>query len=257
MTTPAFVQFFPHSRRFGLELEFFNISDNEVSRLLTKNGIQCWNANYYDSGDGWKITDDGSIIGDYSVELVSPILSGVEGLEEVAKVVQILADAGAKVNKSCGFHVHVDAQDLSSKVLFNVYRRYALHEDQIDSFMVASRRSNNNHYCQSPRNFLDVVAGASESLTAEEAAELMEERYVSGRYVGGRYNKVNLCAYLRHGTIEFRHHSGTMNVQKVLNWVCFCVNFVEVSINSDTANIFTDVHPDSVEFFNRRAAAFA
>jgi hypothetical protein len=43
----------------------------------------------------------------------------------------------------------------------------------------------------------------------------------------------------------------------VLNWVCFCVNFVEVSINSDTANIFTDVHPDSVEFFNRRAAAFA
>jgi hypothetical protein len=48
-----------------------------------------------------------------------------------------------------------------------------------------------------------------------------------------------------------------MNVNKVLNWIAFCVNFVVVSIDTDTANIFTGVHPDSVQFFNQRAADLA
>lgn len=278
MTHPLFIESFPHNRRFGLELEFFNVSHDRVEQVLKGAGIKCWNPDSDDycddydcagdcsicSGDsrgsteGWKITDDGSITGDYSVELVSPILSGPAGLLEVAKVVKLMADAGAKVNKSCGFHVHVDAQDLSSKTLFNVYRRYALHETQIDTFMQASRRGNSNTYCKSPASFLSRLNEGTPDMSPSQVAELMEEHYVHGYgYVGGRYNKVNLCAYLRHGTIEFRHHGGTMNVDKVVNWIAFCVNFVVVSVDTDTAGIFTGVHPDSVQFFNQRAAALA
>ena len=257
MTTTAAIDSFHHTRRFGLELEFFNISQGRVKTLLEAAGISCWQSYYEDSGTGWKITDDGSINGDYSVELVSPILSGVEGLREVAKVVKILSDAGAKVNKSCGLHVHVDANDLSSKVLFNVYRRYALHEDQIDSFMVKSRRENNNEYCKSTRTILDRTTVATDNLSALDAAKLMDECYFHGYWSGGRYNKVNLCAYLRHGTIEFRHHGGTVNVEKVLSWIMFCVNFVETSKDSESANIFTNVHPDVVNFFNQRTIALA
>ena len=264
MSIPAFVDAFSDNRRFGLELEFFNISQERVESLLSQAGITCWNEDgdeSYDddgnpiAGEGWKITDDGSIDGDWSVELVSPILSGVEGLREVAKVVEILSDAGAKVNKSCGFHVHVDAGDLSSTVLFNVYRRYALHEVQIDSFMVPSRRGNSNAYCQSTVNLVGRTQGVSAALTAREAAQIMEEQYTSHGFRGGRYYKVNLCAYLRHGTIEFRHHGGTVNVNKVLNWIVFCLTFVQTSMSSDTANIFQDLHPDSVQFFNERAAS--
>lgn len=258
MTITAAVESFPYLRKFGLELEFFNISEGRVQTVLQNAGIDCWRSYYDDSGTGWKITDDGSIVGDYSVELVSPILSGIDGLKEVAKVVQLLADAGAKVNKSCGLHVHVDANDLSAKVLFNVYRRYALHEIQIDTWMVKSRRANNNDYCLSTLNILDRTAVETENLSPQEAAEMMEERYsASGHYFGGRYNKVNLCAYLRHGTIEFRHHGGTVNVEKVLSWIMFCVNFVETSKNSDSANVFTNVHPEVVEYFNQRAVSLA
>jgi len=279
MTHPLFIESFPHSRRFGIELEFFNVSQVRVEQVLKGAGIKCWNPdndNYYcddDYCDGdcyicsdesrgsteWKITDDGSITGEYSVELVSPILSGSAGLLEVAKVVKLMADAGAKVNKSCGFHVHVDAQDLSSNTLVNVYRRYALHETQIDTFMQVSRRGNNNAYCKSTTTYLPRLNEATPNMSARKLAQLMDERYerAMGAYVGGRYNKVNLCAYLRHGTIEFRHHGGTMNVDKVVNWIAFCVNFVVVSVNTDTAGIFTGVHPDSVQFFNQRAAGLA
>jgi hypothetical protein len=278
MTHPLFIESFPHNRRFGLELEFFNISQDRVERVLRRAGIKCWNpdnSNYCNnfnclsdcsicsdntpsSTKGWKITDDGSIVGNDTVELVSPILSGPAGLLEVAKVVELMAAAGAKVNKSCGFHVHVDAQDLSGKTLLNVYRRYALHEAQIDTFMSASRRGNNNAYCESSTRSLDRLNLATTDMSPDQIANLMDEYWVSGQgCFGGRYNKVNLCAYLRHGTIEFRHHGGTMNVNKVLNWIAFCVNFVVVSIDTDTANIFTGVHPDSVQFFNQRAADLA
>jgi hypothetical protein len=217
----------------------------------------CTNGNTVVRENAWKITDDGSISGVNSVELVSPILSGIAGLREVAKVVKLVADAGAKVNKSCGFHVHIDAQDLSAKTMFNVYRRYALHEDKIDAFMAPSRRASVNVFCRSATTFLGQLEEAdSDFATCSTIASIMEdERWVNGiGYIGGRYNKVNLCAFLRHGTIEFRHHAGTMNVNKVINWIAFCVNFVEVSVNTDTADIFTGVHPDSVQFFNQRAA---
>ena len=37
-----------------------------------------------------------------------------------------------------------------------------------------------------------------------------------------RYKTVNVCAYGRHGTIEFRQHQGTTNADKILNWLAFC-----------------------------------
>ena len=36
-----------------------------------------------------------------------------------------------------------------------------------------------------------------------------------------RYMKVNLQAYSRHRTVEFRQHSGTISFTKIENWVCF------------------------------------
>lgn len=274
MTISTIIDNFSHSRRFGIELEFFNVSHLSLMRALSQGGIRYWNvygercddtecpgdcsvcANVGNCENGWKITNDGSISGGNSVELVSPILSGIAGLREVAKVVKLVAALGAKVNKSCGFHVHVDAQDLSAQTMFNVYRRYALHESQIDTFMVPSRRASVNNFCRSTTAFLGQLAEANhDSATCSTIASIMEdERWVNGiGYIGGRYNKVNLCAFLRHGTIEFRHHAGTMNVNKVINWIAFCVNFVEVSVDTDTADIFTGVHPDSVQFFNHRA----
>jgi hypothetical protein len=85
----------------------------------------------------------------------------------------------------------------------------------------------------------------------------MSERWDGYMYQGGRYNKVNLCAFLRHGTIEFRQHSGTMNVDKVINWIVFCVNFVETSANTSTAEIYTNLNTECAEFFTSRTAALA
>ena len=147
------------------------------------------------------------------------------------------------MNKSCGFHVHVNANDLSSQVLMNTVRRYAANENQIDAFMAPSRR--NNSFCKSNLGMLRALDGFNPTNNARMLASAAE--YYD------RYYKVNLCAFLRHGTIEFRQHGGTMNAEKVVNWIAFCVNFVEKSTDSSDAPLFEGVHPDSVEFYNARA----
>ena len=35
----------------------------------------------------------------------------------------------------------------------------------------------------------------------------------------GRFCKLNLSAYFRHGTVEFRHHGGTLNATKIEAWL--------------------------------------
>lgn len=261
MSITQVIRSFNHTRRFGLELEFFGISRARVKEVLREAAIPVWA--YGDYGDGrecWRVTSDGSIdarSGD-SVELVSPILSGREGLAQVADVVKLMLEAGAKVNKSCGFHVHVDAAGLSGATFMNIVKRYARFETQIDSFMVHSRRATNNNYCRDVASLVGRFTTTVPTSTADDVARLASrELYdeTSGRYVGGRYHKVNLTAFLRHGTIEFRHHSGTMNATKVVNWIAFCLNFVAESIASDEADLFTGMDPVTVAFFNERSTA--
>ena len=258
------IESFNHTRKFGLELECFGLTRAEVKALLVANNIPAWG--YNDAHDGtpcWRVCSDGSIDtygrGE-SVELVSPILSGREGLRQVAQVVKLMADAGARVNKSCGFHVHVNARDISGASITNIVRRYARHEAAIDSFMVHSRRGSNNGYCRSTAAIVSRFSTVAVNATAESMASLASrENYdeVTGQYAGGRYHKINLCAFLRHGTVEFRHHGGTMSPSKVINWIAFCVTFFENSMASDAEDLFAGMDPSMVTFFNERAAALA
>jgi hypothetical protein len=70
------------------------------------------------------------------------------------------------------------------------------------------------------------MAGLAESL--QEAGEVSGVNGVV-HYQHSRYLKLNIHAYIKHGTLEFRQHAGTMNINKMVNWIIFCVNFVENS----------------------------
>ena len=76
---------------FGAELECFlpyGISHREAAAKITAAGIECNAESYNHSArPTWKIVTDGSL-GDYSrgAEIVSPVLSGEEGLAALATV---------------------------------------------------------------------------------------------------------------------------------------------------------------------------
>jgi Putative amidoligase enzyme/Protein of unknown function (DUF3489) len=133
-----------------------------------------------------------------------------------------LRQAGARVDRRCGLHVHFGAADLSAADIATVVRRYAKFEEQIDGWIAPSRRGDANHFCHSVRSFLQSGGTAKVRLESDTVTEVCSA-------FGTRYMKVNLEAWERHRTIEFRHHGGTVEAEKALPWILFCLGFVEQS----------------------------
>jgi len=210
---------FDENRTFGVEIEAYvpgnrNINDiaADIERLAGVRVAVRYTYNH-DILPAWKLSRDGSLRADGTTfELVSPVLKGREGLDEVRRVCEALNLIGAKVNKTCGLHVHHDARDFTRALYFaNLLRLYGRMEYYIDHMMPPSRRANNNRYCKSIAYKLELDGHLLDSCkTTEEVRE----------WLGcDRYHKVNLEAWWRQGTIEFRHHSGTVEAEKIVNWI--------------------------------------
>jgi hypothetical protein len=226
------------NRKFGIEVEATGLTHAKVRNLLNSVGLVC-ETSHYGSANApfWKVQRDGSLRGLHPFELVSPILEGDFGVADMITAVRVIARAGATVNASCGFHVHIDGRDLDLPALKRVVKSYANNEDIFDALMPTSRRNENSHYTGSLFGFR---AGMTDEQRTEAvkaffarvdaATNVNELAQLVGR--GNRYVKLNLFAHLEHGSIEFRHHNGTVNATKVKNWVEFCGAFVDHAANA-------------------------
>ncbi len=211
--TPALDYTF--DRNFGIEIEAYNCTRERLARELTAAGIivQVEGYNHTDHADHWKLVTDASLSGNNTFELVSPILHGEHGLEELEKVCWVLDFCGVKVNDSCGLHIHMDAAEFDIATWKNLIITYKRLEGVIDHFMPRSRR--NNRYCKG-------LTAISEA-TINRASNICELRTAFGN---NRYHKVNLEAYARHRTVEFRQHGGSTNFTKMSAWIHFLAKMI-------------------------------
>lgn len=243
---------FSFDRTFGVEMEIIHESESKIRTAIRNAGVECEIEGYnHDTITHWKIVSDASVDGGF--EVVSPVLKGRGGLSELEKVCNALVNAGARIRKCCGLHVHLGTDDFKTdiRVWKNLYKNYAALERTIDSFMPSSRR--HNQYCRSMR-----VCDWNAKI--ESAANLrMLESAVTG---GSRYFKLNSQSYWRHKTVEFRQHSGSVEFEKVRNWILFCARFVEFSRRNAVetgrkTELKKFLDADLVNYYNNRAAKFA
>lgn len=224
------------NRNFGLEIEISNRNITAMVVVLRAAGFNVWSSQDGSLNDGatmlntrrttaesypayktaWRVVYDGSVAD--GCEVVSPILGGPEGLAEVKRLVKALNKNGAKADARCGLHVHVNAKDLSVVEIQHAARRYAKFENVIDGFVNPRRRGEAANWC---KPMAGIVKRIDNSLFSND------ENFV--KTLNDRYVKLNLLAYLRHGTVEFRQLEGTTSWTKIVNWIQFCVNFVEAS----------------------------
>lgn len=202
------------NRRFGIEIEAYNCDKHHLARELREAGIDVAVEGYnHNTSTHWKLVTDASLNGNNTFELVSPILQGEAGLQELQKVCWVLEYCDVKVNNSCGLHIHMDAADFTIETWRNLAITYRRLEPVIDGFMPSTRR--NNTYCKR-------LSGISES-RIREAQNITQLRSAFGN---DRYHKLNLEAYSRHRTVEFRQHGGTTNFTKMENWIRFAANMI-------------------------------
>lgn len=198
------------NRRFGIEIEAYNCRMDVLVDALREEGILVSAENYnHTTRNHWKLVTDSSLSGNNTFELVSPVLEGEAGLKELKKVCWVLDACGVKVNASCGLHIHFDAANFSLQTWKNIAISYKHIESVIDKFMPESRR--NNNYCRSMRNITEQKINNAQSI----------DNLQQVAFENTRYFKVNPQSYSRHKTIEFRQHAGSINYDKISNWVLF------------------------------------
>jgi hypothetical protein len=215
-------------RKFGIELELFATRENPsdhaaIVRALTEAGVECkYEGYHHNTRPYWKVVTDASVEtpnGRKGLELVSPPLSGEEGLREVEKVCGALATIGAWVSRSCGMHVHHDAADMNIDAIKDLAWLMNRFAPVFDGLVPLSRRAGQNRFCEHWSEY---------HLT--ELARVRTLGDLRMRYHGeshARYRTLNVCSVQRHGTVEFRQHGGTVEGSKIVAWTLLTQGLVE------------------------------
>lgn len=228
---------------FGVEIECVHAERNALVEAGRINGVDIHSEgyNHRDNSSYFKIVSDASVGGDIDPnEVVSPVLCGNKrGLDTLKKAIKSLDAVGARVNSTCGLHVHIGVEKFTGEQYVNIFKNYQKLERLIDSFMAPSRRGN----CRWAR-----------SLQGYDFTNCHGVDDVKRVLDYDRYRKVNPMSYDRHHTVEFRQHQGSTNYEKISMWV----KFVSKLVGFSRFNVFASevVSIDDIPFLNDDEKAF-
>ena len=159
---------------------------------------------------------------DYSVEFVSPICQ-YEDIETIQELVRKLRAGGARVNDSCGIHVHVAASSHSPQTLRNIVNIMASKEDLL--YKTLQVQVSREQYCQkADTRFLEELNHKRPRTMGE--VEQMWYNGCGGRYIhydDSRYHALNLHSVFSKGTIEFRMFNATLHAGEVKAYIQLCL----------------------------------
>lgn len=181
---------------------------------------------------GWTAQSDASIDasnGRRGVEIVSPILKGAEGIRQVLTVLAWLRDKGAKVNASCGLHIHVGFNATWTAELGRVVALVARHEKGLYAATGTTRRETGSFSRpiardgKYTRNFKD-----------GQPKPIRETEFNTGSsvYPYERYHSLNLTGIGsgRKPTVEFRLFSATLQDVKMVGFIRLALGIVEKAL---------------------------
>lgn len=241
--------------KFGIELEMStppHITPQDITTRLYNADIDIYNSTHsymegrIHSEDSWKLVPDGSILCHihepdcHKFELVSPPLKSGAGLSQIHTILKTLdQNYRLMVNKSMGFHVHVDASQYSLDQLIRICQQFCKYEPVMDTFMPQSRRTGSEHSDKYFQSNAQVIESSSSWSSSHDGIWTVHNRL--GRCTdlesladvmnagNSRYYKLNLQNLKtgRQPTLEFRQHSSTTDYHKVSAWVRFCLRFCE------------------------------
>ncbi|NBI17993.1 virulence associated protein [Neglecta sp. X4] len=180
----------------------------------------------------WKVVSDSSIRREsrrgesrnaaYAVEFVSPICK-YEDIGTIQEIIRKLRSAGAKVNSSCGIHIHIDATPHDVKTLRNIVNIMAAKEDLL--YKTLKVDVHREHYCaKADTRFLDELNSKRPSSMSD-----FEHIWYNGRsgrnyhYDESRYHGLNLHSVFSKGTIEFRLFNSTLHAGEIKSYIQLCM----------------------------------
>ncbi|MEO0392537.1 MAG: amidoligase family protein [Pseudomonadota bacterium] len=247
-------------RPYGVELEVMPPSlhrlpegddlHGKVARYLNQHGVPAMSKAEQDdspravSPATWSVVSDTTLRRNSELhegtEVVSPVLQGVTDMKKLRHVAQTLQDGGFTTNMLTGLHVHHDANDLDMDGWKRLMVNFYLAEPAFDRLVTLPRRGDNNPHALSTRRTPDM----------EELIEHFDDELTLGDlsrelFPGVRSNddlKLNVNAFAKHGTVEFRQHQGSICPDAIEHWVRLTQAFVDhAAYNPELISVNTGI----------------
>lgn len=246
--------------RFGIEIEFTGITRNDAAKVAADflNGTVTHTGDYYDTkkvtapdGRVWKFMSDGSIscqkkqgrqkvaaTRDYSVELVSPILTYREDIEILQELVRQLRRAGGFANNSCGIHIHLNGSDHTPRSIRNFMNIIASKNDLFyKALQIAPERMS---YCKKMDSLLVEKINRRKPKTMEAIESLWYEGYsesTSRHYHSSRYHFLNLHSFFTgNHTVELRGFNSELHAGKVRSYIVLALALNQQALTQKCAS---------------------
>lgn len=228
---------------FGVEIEMTGLTRQQAAEAVAKlwdttprhhgGTYDDWQVNDPE-GKTWKLMFDSSIYAEkwngseydnccgdsYKVELVTPKLDYDE-IPKLQEAVRAVRKAHAKVNDSCGLHVHVDASRFDNQSLKNLMSIMYSKEDLLfQALQVPESRV--ERWCQPVR---ENMLRQARRMTADASRSRLERIWYEGNighnqhYNWTRYFACNLHSFFYRGTVEYRLFNSTLHAGRVKAYV--------------------------------------
>ena len=233
--------------KFGIEIEFTGITRSRAAEVAasyfggsTHSTGDYYGSHYVTAPDGrkWRFMSDASITcqrkdgrrivsagGDYSVELVSPILTYYEDIKAVQELVRRLRKAGGFTNDTCGIHVHLNGSDHTPKSIRNFINIIASKNDLFyKALQIPAERM---RYCKKIDAYLVAQMNRQKPRTFQQIERIWYERYNesrSNRYHNSRYHFFNLHSFFTaNRTVELRGFNAELHAGKVRAYIALAL----------------------------------
>jgi len=175
---------------------------------------------------------DGSLSSS-GIEFISQPSQGDNLLKMIKRFTDELNEKKYYIDRSCGLHIHLEVP-IKLGLIKKMYIFYSKYEDLFFKMLPKSRQK--SKYCERFREFDDYDwEDVSKIRSLEDFKKLYyETNYYQSRteekYADKRYCWINFHSLFYRGTLEVRAHSGTINHEKIANWLLIhlsIINFLD------------------------------
>lgn len=231
--------------RFGIEIEMTGITRSHAAEVVARTiggTIEYVGAGYdkrtikQQDGRKWTIMSDGSIRTkkktngrtvsanwEYSVELVSPILTYKEDIEILQTIVRNLRSEGAFAGAAlqCGIHIHLDGEPHNAKTLKNFINIIASKNDLL--YKALQIKPERMRWCKKMDSTLVDKIKRRRPKTEDAIKKIWYEGYggfSEYHYHESRYHFLNLHSYFTgNHTVELRGFNSELHAGKIRAYI--------------------------------------
>lgn len=226
--------------RFGIEIELTGITKDkaaETIKTIVGGRIEHTYDSYAtrkihaDDGRAWKVMNDASIRkvnsrgngtndNDYSVEVVSPILTEAD-IDTIQLIARALRAAGGRTNDSCGIHIHLDGSNQTVQSIKNYINIIASKNDLL--YKALQIKPARTRWCKKMDERLINEIRKKKPKTMQKIKDIWYNKKNAGYYThydNTRYHFLNLHSFFNgNGTVELRGFNSTLHAGKIKAYI--------------------------------------